>query len=57
LILSVYPLGLGILLTLIAPSIMKYLWQENLGRVLLVIAIVFQGLGAFTIQRITNIEV
>jgi tight adherence protein B len=57
LVLSIYPLGLALLLTLIAPSIMKSLWQESLGRWLLAIAAVLQGLGAFTIQRVLRIDV
>ena len=57
LILSIYPVGLGLLLALISPSVMKYLWQEELGRILLVIAVGLQALGAFTIQRILRIEV
>ena len=57
LVLSVYPLALGLFLALIAPSIMKYLWQDQLGQILLAIAVVLQCAGIFAIQRITNIEV
>jgi tight adherence protein B len=57
LVLSIYPVGLGLLFTVLAPSIMKSLWQESLGRILLVVAIVLQGLGAFTIQRVLRIDV
>ncbi len=57
LILSVYPIVLGGLFFLIAPSLMKVLFTEELGRFLLVLAIFLQGLGMFTIHRILQLDV
>ncbi len=56
-ILSVLPVGLGLFFTILAPSLMKVLWQEELGRILLGIAIVLQALAFFTIGRILRLEV
>jgi len=57
LILSIYPLLLLGVFFVIAPSVMNVLVTEEIGRVLLVIALALQAIGAFTIQRITNLEV
>ena len=57
LILSIYPLLLLGLFFGIAPSVMNVLLTEDIGRVLLGIALVLQLIGAFTIRRITNLEV
>ncbi len=57
LVLSVYPIALGALFTLIAPSLMKVLWQEEVGRLLLGIALVLEFLGAWTIGRILRLDV
>jgi tight adherence protein B len=57
LILSIYPMLLLGLFFLIAPSVMKVLVTDSIGIILLVIAITLQAIGAFTIRRITNLEV
>lgn len=57
LILSIYPVALLGLFFLIAPSIMSVLVTEQTGIILLVIALTLQAIGAFTIRRITNLEV
>ena len=57
LILSVYPIVLGALFFLIAPSLMSVLFTEPLGRVLLGIAILLQLLGMYTINRILKLDV
>jgi tight adherence protein B len=57
LILSIYPAALFGLFFLVAPSVMKVLVTDEVGIVLLAIALTLQGIGAFTIRRITNLEV
>ena len=57
LILSIYPLLLLGFFFAIAPSVMKVLVTEEIGIILLVIALSLQAIGAFTIRRITNLEV
>jgi tight adherence protein B len=57
LILSVYPILLLGLFFVIAPSTMKVLVTDEIGIVLLAIALTLQAIGAFTIRRITNLEV
>jgi tight adherence protein B len=56
-ILSFYPLGLAFLLFLIQPDLMSVLFENEVGRVLLVIAAVLMGLGIFSIRRILRLEV
>ncbi len=57
LILSIYPLLLLGIFFGIAPSVMNVLLTEDIGRLLLGIALTLQLIGAFTIRRITNLEV
>ncbi len=57
LILSIYPLILGALFFLISPSLMKVLWEEDLGRVLLLIAGTLQVIGALTIRQVLRLDV
>jgi tight adherence protein B len=57
LVLMVYPIGLWLILTAIAPSIYKVLVTEPEGRILLAIALTLQVLGALTIRRILKLEV
>lgn len=57
LVLSVYPVALGLLLVALAPSIYKVLVTEEAGRVLLVIALILQIMGVVTIRRILRLEV
>jgi len=56
-ILSVYPLFLGALFTLIAYDLMKVLWEEEFGRVLLGIAATLQILGFIVIRRVLRLDV
>jgi tight adherence protein B len=56
-ILSIYPAALAVLLTLLAPSLMKVLITEEVGRLLLVIALSLQVLGALAIRRILSLDV
>jgi tight adherence protein B len=56
-ILSLYPIVLGALLFLLAPSVMKVLVTEEVGRVLLAIAVSLQVAGALTIRRILSLDV
>jgi tight adherence protein B len=57
LILSIYPVFLFVVFYLLAPDLMKVLWQEPLGRLLLVIAVGLQVVGALTIRRILRPEI
>jgi tight adherence protein B len=57
LILSIYPAFLFVVFTLLAPHLMKVLWEEDLGRILLVVAIGLQIIGAMTIRRILRADV
>jgi tight adherence protein B len=56
-ILSIYPLALGAFLFLLAPSLMKILIVDEVGRMLLAIAIILQVAGALTIRRILSLDV
>jgi tight adherence protein B len=56
-ILSAYPIVLGAFLFALAPSLMKVLVTEEVGRILLVIAITLQVLGALAIRRILSLDV
>lgn len=57
LILSLYPLFLGLLFFAIMPNVWKVLVIEELGRMLLIMAAVLQVLGVVTIRRILKLEV
>ena len=57
LVLSVYPIGLGLLLAALAPSVWKVLVTEEAGRILLGIAAVLQVMGIIIIRRILRLEV
>ncbi len=57
LILVLYPPALGLLMLALAPGIMKIMVEENVGRVLLVIALVLQILGTIVIRRILRLDV
>jgi tight adherence protein B len=56
-ILSLYPIVLGGLLFALAPSLMKVLLTEEVGRILLAIAVTLQVLGALAIRRILSLDV
>lgn len=57
LVLSIYPLGLGLVLFALAPSTWGVLVTEETGRMLLGIAGALQVLGIITIRRILTLEV
>jgi tight adherence protein B len=56
-VLSLWPLALFGIFSLLNPDLMSNLWTETAGIVLLVIAGVLQLLGFFTIRRIVAIEI
>lgn len=56
-ILSIYPAILGFLFFLISPSLMKVLWEEEAGRLLLGVALVLQISGFMMIRNILKLEV
>jgi tight adherence protein B len=57
LVLSIYPIGLGLVLFALAPSTWGVLVTEETGRMLLGVAAALQVLGIFTIRRILTLEV
>lgn len=57
LILSVYPLFLAVVFYALAPDLMSVLWEEELGRALLLLAVTLQVIGIITIRRILRPEV
>ncbi len=57
LILSVYPIAVGLLLLAIMPSMWSVLFTETLGRVFLGVALGLQFLGFFTMRRVMEIEI
>jgi tight adherence protein B len=56
-ILSIYPLFLFGIFTLIAYDLMSVLWTTEAGRFLLMIAAVLQVMGFITIRRILRLDV
>ena len=56
-VLSVWPVVLAVLFTLMMPDVMSNLWTTAAGLVLLIIAGVLLLLGFLTIQRIVNIDI
>jgi tight adherence protein B len=56
-VLSIYPLFLFLIFSLIAYDLMKVMWEEEFGRVLLGIAAVLQVIGIFVIRRILRLDV
>ena len=57
LVLSVYPLVLGLLFFVISPSLMEVLWQTEIGQIMLACALTLQLMGALTIRQILKLEV
>ena len=57
LILSIYPAVLAVVFFAIAPSVMKVLITDEVGRYLLAVAIGLQLVGAWIIRRILTLEV
>jgi tight adherence protein B len=56
-ILTIYPLVLVGIFSIISPSLMKVLITEPAGNVILVIAIILQGAGALAMRRVLDLEV
>ncbi|HUF07875.1 MAG TPA: type II secretion system F family protein [Rhodothermales bacterium] len=56
-VLSVYPIALGLLFFALAPETWKILFESELGRILLVSAAGLQIMGMVTIRRILALEV
>jgi tight adherence protein B len=56
-VLALYPILLGVLFTAVAYDLMKVLWEEEFGRILLFTAGIFQILGFLVISRILRLDV
>lgn len=56
-ILSIYPILLGSLFFAMAPDMMSVLWEEELGRIFLLVAGFLQLMGILSIRRILKLEV
>ena len=57
LILSIYPIVLGLLFFVIAPDVWKVLVTEEAGRLMLALAAVLQVIGIIAIRRVLTLEV
>ena len=57
LVLSIYPIALGLLFFALAPDVWKVLFTTEAGRLMLAIAAVLQVLGMITMNRILTLEV
>jgi len=57
LVLSIYPVVLGLAFVAVAPSVMKVLWEEETGRLLLAIAAALEVIGFIWIRRILALDV
>ena len=57
LVLSIYPIVLGLIFFAIAPDVWKVLVTEEAGRLMLALAAVLQVIGIITIRRILTLEV
>ncbi len=57
LVLTFYPPALGLLLLALAPQLMKVMFEEPLGRALLIVAVILQVIGAIVIRRILRLDV
>ncbi len=56
-ILSILPLALGVLFTMIAPNYMLTFFRDPAGQAMLVMCLVMQVMGFFWIRRVINIKV
>ena len=57
LILSSYPVGIGLLMLVIMPSLGSVMFTETLGRVLLGVALGLQFIGFLVMQRVMKVEI
>ena len=56
-ILSLLPIGVAVLIGIMNPEYMKPLWFERTGKILVVVAVTLQVLGALAIRRIIRIKI
>jgi tight adherence protein B len=56
-ILSIYPVVLAAFLFLLAPGLMKVLFTEEVGRIMVAVAVSLQVIGALAIRRILSLDV
>ena len=56
LILSIYPMAIGLLLLLIMPSLWGVMFSETIGRIFLGVALGLQGLGFLVMRRVMKFE-
>ena len=56
-ILSILPLALGVIFTMIAPNYMLTFFRDPAGQAMLVMCLVMQVMGFFWIRRVINIKV
>ena len=56
-ILSLLPIGVAVLIGIMNPEYMKPLWFERTGRILIVVAVILQVLGALAIRKIIRIKI
>jgi len=56
-VLAFLPVGVAFILFLMSPSYMKTLWEEPMGRSMIVAAVVLQTLGMIVIRKIIRIKI
>ena len=56
LILSIYPMVIGLLLLLIMPSLWSVMFTETLGQIFLGVALGLQGLGFLLMRRVMSFD-
>lgn len=56
-IIGLLPIGLAAVLTVMSPEYMMPLYQESIGRIMLLVALSMMALGMFIIKKITEMEV
>ncbi|MCH7699229.1 MAG: type II secretion system F family protein [Chloroflexi bacterium] len=56
LILSIYPVAIGLLLLSIMPSLWVVMFTETLGQIFLAVALGLQGLGFLVMQRVMKVD-
>ncbi len=56
-VISVLPIGLGIVMFMISPGYIQPMWTESCGIMMLITGGIMIGIGYFVIRKITNIEV
>jgi tight adherence protein B len=56
-VLMALPAALGVVMSFINPAHMQTLYQESMGRTMLIAAVVMQTIGYFWIKRVIKIEV